>query len=106
MFAGPPPRPPGMITSSCDIPLARSSQLSGTLGRPSGKRSPVQALVYSTISSLVQENIWALAAGMVSNASDQAATIARQPLLRIVRCISFAYPSHRDPSRDPDCQYG
>src|SRR5438045_8607879 len=35
---------------------ARSSWASGTLGRPSGKRSPVQALVYSIIWSLVQDH--------------------------------------------------
>src|SRR5262249_35446637 len=53
----PPPAPPAgagaattapvapqlILISSCDRPRARLMMLSGTLGRPSGKRSPVQA---------------------------------------------------------------
>ncbi len=92
----PPPRPPlGIVISSADVSLERLSHSSGTFGRPSGKRSPVHAFVYSTICSLVQVQSWAFEAGGWSKPSAQMA-IVKQRDPRIVPCISppKATPGH------------
>src|SRR5271169_3777139 len=60
-----PPRPPpagqAMVISSLERPRARCSRPSDTLGRPSGKRSPVQVGVYSIVCCLVHVHNWACA---------------------------------------------
>src|ERR1035437_1658869 len=81
----PPPRPPGTVISSWERPLALSIRASGTFGRPSGNRSPVHALVYSTIWSLVQVHNCALAGvGASTDAKNAAAARDVKPYLRII----------------------
>ena len=82
--------PPEIVTSSADMPRARSSQASGTFGRPSGKAvEPVQASVKSIICSLVRCTTGRVPAGARCAASGRHSR-PRVPDIRSSSCSSVA----------------